>query len=79
MQLEKENLKKMKNELHAIKAQHGKATLKKGVNEVLASSNVPNQKAGFAGKQSKSLEQEHKKNEIKKRERKALDKSLSLA
>ena len=79
MQLEKENLKRMKNELHAIKAQHGKSTLKKGVNEVLASSNVPNVKAGFAGNQDKKLEQEHRKNEVKKRERKALDKSLSLA
>lgn len=80
MQLEKENLKQMKNELHAIKAQHGKSTLKKGVNEVLASSNKPNHRANFSGpKQTKTLEQEHKKSEIKKRERKALDKSLSLA
>jgi len=55
MQLEKENLKKMKNELHAIKAQHGKSTLKKGVNEVLASSNQA-KPTTFPGKPGKSIE-----------------------
>jgi regulator of ribosome biosynthesis len=75
LQLEKENLKRMKNELHAIKATHGKSSLKKGVNEVLASSNQ--QKAFNGGASKRALNEEH--SDIKKRERKALDKSLSLA
>ena len=35
LQLEKENLRRIKNELHAVKEQHGKKSLKGGVTEIL--------------------------------------------
>ncbi len=70
LQLEKENMRKLKNDLHALKTQHGSKSLKK-VTEIL-SSKPSNNTAGPS-------EEEVRKAAIKKRERKALDKSFKLA
>lgn len=63
-------MRKLKNDLHALKAQHGSKSLKK-VTEIL-SSKPSNAKAGPS-------EEEVRKAATKKRERKALDKSFKLA
>lgn len=65
LQLEKEKLRKIKNEMHALKEAHGKTSIK-GVTEVLRGKADVN-------------EAEVRKQQVKKRERKALDKSLQLA
>lgn len=72
LQLEKENLRRMKNEMHALKEIHGKSSIRGVANEILnnnKNSDTNNRKA----------EEEQRKQTIKKRERKALDKSLQLA
>ena len=66
LHLEKEKLRKIKNEMHALKEAHGKTSIK-GVTEVLR------------GKTDAANEAEVRKQQVKKRERKALDKSLQLA
>jgi hypothetical protein len=65
-------MRKLKNDLHALKAQHGSKSLKK-VTEILSSK--PSNNNNTAG----PSEEEVRKAATKKRERKALDKSFKLA
>ena len=71
--LEKEKLKMVKNQMHALKVVHGKKSIK-GVTEILSGP-----KNGNASASADNNEQEMKKQAVKKRERKALDKSFQLA
>ncbi len=64
-------MRKLKNDLHALKTQHGSKSLKK-VTEILSSKPSNNNTAGPS-------EEEVRKAAVKKRERKALDKSFKLA
>ena len=62
MQQEKENLKKIKNDMHALKVVHGKSSIK-GVTEILKNpmngqSNGDEQKKGFQEKERPSKSQE---------------------
>lgn len=63
----------VKNQMHALKVVHGKKSIK-GVTEILSGP-----KNGNASASAANHDQEQKKQAVKKRERKALDKSFQLA
>jgi hypothetical protein len=69
--LEKEKMRKLKNDLHALKATHGSKSLK-NVTNILSNKPADQKPAGPS-------QDEIRKQAIKKRERKALDKSFKLA
>ena len=69
-------MRKLKNDLHALKTVHGSKSIKK-VTEIL--SNKPQDGGASNGKNAGPSEDEIRKQQIKKRERKALDKSFKLA
>ncbi len=70
-------MRKLKNDLHALKTIHGTKSIKK-VTEIL--NNKPQDGGASNGRNNSGpSEDEIRKQQVKKRERKALDKSFKLA